>query len=52
MGHELGDTDSARRPIKARGNATFQRIGAAIARTSLTPNAISMLSIVFAGRLT
>ena len=48
MSHEPGDRESARRPIKARGNATFQRIGAAIARTSLTPNSISMLSLVFA----
>lgn len=43
------DPDSARRPIKARGNALVQRIATALARSPLTPNAISMLSIVFAG---
>src|SRR5690606_41753406 len=41
-------TDASRRPIKARGNAVIQRIAAALARTPLTPNAISVLSIVFA----
>ncbi|TWT17735.1 CDP-alcohol phosphatidyltransferase family protein [Luteimonas wenzhouensis] len=40
--------DASRRPIKARGNAVIQRIAAALARTPLTPNAISVLSIVFA----
>jgi phosphatidylglycerophosphate synthase len=39
----------ARRPIKARGNAVIRRIAAALARSPLTPNAISVLSIVFAG---
>src|SRR5690606_23070765 len=41
-------TDASRRPIKARGNAVIQRIAAALARTPLTPNAISVLSMVFA----
>ena len=46
-GHDPAGND-ARRPIKARGNAVVQRIAAALARSPLTPNAISVLSIVFA----
>lgn len=41
-------TDASRRPIKARGNALVRRIAAALARSPLTPNAISVLSIGFA----
>ncbi len=40
--------DASRRPIRARGNALMQRIAAALARSPLTPNAISLLSIAFA----
>ncbi len=40
--------DASRRPIKARGNALVQRFAAMLARSPLTPNAISVLSIVFA----
>lgn len=40
--------DAPRRPIKARGNAAIQRIATALARSPLTPNAISVLSIAFA----
>ena len=45
--HDPG-ADASRRPISARGNAAIQRIAAALARTPLTPNAISVLSIAFA----
>ena len=45
--HDPG-ADASRRPISARGNATIQRIAAALARSPLTPNAISVLSIFFA----
>lgn len=41
--------DASRRPIRARGNATVQRIARALARSPLSPNAISVLSIAFAG---
>jgi phosphatidylglycerophosphate synthase len=37
-----------RRPIAARGNALVQRSGRWLARTGISPNAISLLSIVFA----
>ena len=40
--------DASRRPIRARGNALIQRIASALARSPLTPNAISLLSIGFA----
>lgn len=40
--------DASRRPIRARGNAVARRIASALARSPLTPNAISMLSILFA----
>ena len=45
QGHE---PDASRRPIKARGNRVIQAIAATLVRSSLTPNAISVLSIVFA----
>ncbi|TYT25724.1 CDP-alcohol phosphatidyltransferase family protein [Luteimonas viscosa] len=45
--HDPG-TDASRRPIKARGNALVRRIASALARSPLTPNAISLLSIAFA----
>jgi phosphatidylglycerophosphate synthase len=37
-----------RRPIAARGNALVQRAGRWLAATGISPNAISLLSIVFA----
>lgn len=42
------DPGASRRPISARGNVLVQRIAAALARSPLTPNAISVLSIVCA----
>lgn len=45
QGHE---PNASRRPIKARGNALIQRIAIALVRSPLTPNTISVLSIVFA----
>lgn len=48
MDAQLPGHDASRRPIKARGNAVIQRIAAALARSPLTPNAISVLSIAFA----
>lgn len=40
--------DDNRRPIAARASGWAQSISAALARSSITPNQISMLSIVFA----
>ena len=40
--------DSNRRPIAARASGWARSISAALARSSVTPNQISMLSIVFA----
>jgi len=37
-----------RRPIAARGNARIQRFSATLARSGISPNQISLLSIVFA----
>ena len=48
LDQHLPGKDASRRPIKARGNALVQRIAAALARSPLTPNAISVLSIAFA----
>ena len=48
MATEGSAAESSRRPIKARGSAWVQKIAAALARSPLTPNAISVLSIVFA----
>lgn len=42
------DPDASRRPIKARGNTTIQAIASFLARSPLTPNTISVLSIAFA----
>jgi phosphatidylglycerophosphate synthase len=44
----MADTDSNRRPIAARGSAWAQRTAAALARSSVTPNQISVASVVFA----
>lgn len=38
-----------RRPIAARGNARVQRFAAALARSAVTPNEISVASVLFAG---
>jgi phosphatidylglycerophosphate synthase len=40
--------DAARRPIASRSNSIAIRIAAALARSAITPNQISVLSIVFA----
>ncbi len=45
----MADSDLNRRPIAARGSGLAQRSAAALARTAITPNQISMASIVFAG---
>lgn len=41
--------DDNRRPIAARSTGWARRLSAALARTSITPNQISVLSIAFAG---
>jgi phosphatidylglycerophosphate synthase len=41
-------TESNRRPIAARGSAWAQRFASALARSAVTPNQISVASIVFA----
>ncbi|HVI58759.1 MAG TPA: CDP-alcohol phosphatidyltransferase family protein [Luteimonas sp.] len=50
MVDEASTTQQAgnRRPIAARGNALVQRTGRWLAGTGVSPNAISLLSIVFA----
>ncbi|MEW5834575.1 MAG: CDP-alcohol phosphatidyltransferase family protein [Pseudomonadota bacterium] len=40
--------DSARRPIAARRSAWAQRVAAVLARSAVTPNQISVLSVLFA----
>lgn len=42
------EPDNNRRPIAARSTGWARRFSAALARSSVTPNQISMLSIVFA----
>ena len=44
----MNETESNRRPIAARGSAWAQRVAAALARSSVSPNQISVASIVFA----
>jgi phosphatidylglycerophosphate synthase len=44
----MGETESNRRPIAARGSAWAQRVAASLARSSVTPNQISVASVVFA----
>lgn len=39
---------TARRPLRTRGSSTVQRLAAALARRRVTPNAISVASMVFA----
>jgi len=41
-------TESNRRPIAARGTAWAHRLAAALARSAVTPNQISIASVVFA----
>jgi len=48
MGNAMTGTESNRRPIAARGSAWAQRFAAALARSAVTPNQISVASIVFA----
>lgn len=40
--------DSQRRPIRSRGLKAIQRLGAVLARRGISPNAISLSSMVFA----
>ena len=42
--------DNNRRPIAARASGWARSISAALARSSVTPNQISVLSIAFAGK--
>ena len=42
------EKESNRRPIAARGSAWAQRTAAALARSSITPNQISAISVLFA----
>jgi len=48
----MSDTETSaaanRRPIAARSNALIQRIAAALVRSGISPNAISVVSIAFA----
>ncbi len=41
--------DANRRPIAARGSAWARRCAAALARSAVTPNQISVVSVLFAG---
>jgi phosphatidylglycerophosphate synthase len=43
------EPDVNRRPIATRSSAWAQRLASAMAKSSITPNQISMLSILFAG---
>jgi phosphatidylglycerophosphate synthase len=45
----MAETDLNRRPIAARNTGWAQKLASAMARSSLTPNQISMLSVLFAG---
>jgi len=45
----MTDTDLNRRPIAARNTGWAQKIASALARSSSTPNQISLLSVLFAG---
>lgn len=45
----MTDTDLNRRPIAARNTGWAQRTASALARSSITPNQISLLSVLFAG---
>jgi phosphatidylglycerophosphate synthase len=45
----MAETDLNRRPIATRSSAWAQRLASALAKTAITPNQISMLSVLFAG---
>jgi phosphatidylglycerophosphate synthase len=45
----VSDTESNRRPIAARDTGWARRIATALARSSITPNQISVASVFFAG---
>ena len=45
----MTETDLNRRPIATRSSAWAQRLASALAHSSITPNQISMLSVLFAG---
>jgi phosphatidylglycerophosphate synthase len=44
----MAETDLNRRPIATRSSAWAQRLASALARSAITPNQISLLSVVFA----
>lgn len=48
MGSAVTDQESNRRPIAARGSAWAQRVAGALARSAVTPNQISVASVLFA----
>lgn len=45
----MSDSDTNRRPLKTRDSGLLRGFAARLARTAITPNQISMASIVFAG---
>lgn len=45
----MSETEANRRPIAARGSGWAQSLAAALARSAVTPNQISVASAVFAG---
>jgi len=45
----MAETDLNRRPIAARNTGWAQKLASALTRTAITPNQISMLSVLFAG---
>ena len=45
----MAETDLNRRPIATRSSAWAQRLASSLAKSSITPNQISMLSVLFAG---
>jgi len=45
----MAETDLNRRPIATRSSAWAQRLASALAQSSITPNQISMLSVLLAG---
>jgi phosphatidylglycerophosphate synthase len=49
MGSSMAETDLNRRPIATRSAAWAQRLASALAKSSITPNQISVLSVLFAG---
>jgi phosphatidylglycerophosphate synthase len=49
VGNAVSDSESNRRPIAARDAGWARRMAAALARSSITPNQISVVSIGYAG---